>query len=60
MADNWQPFITWHHYPYSQYCSLYISLGAGKENLFNNPEPLQLVIIFFVLITLMFDSGVIL
>ena len=25
-----------HQYAYSPYCSLYISLGADKENLFNN------------------------
>ena len=28
-----------HQYAYSPYCSLYISKGAEKENLFNNREP---------------------
>ena len=45
---------------YSPYCSLYISLCASKENLFNNQEVLQLIIISFILMTLMCDSGVIL
>ena len=45
---------------YSPYCSLHISLHAGKENLFNNQELLQLVIISFILMTLMFVLGVIL
>ena len=45
---------------YSPYCVLYISLCAGKENLFNNQEVLQLIIISFILMTLMCDSGVIL
>ena len=31
-----------------------------KENLLNNQEVLQLIIISFILMTLMFDSGVIL
>ena len=35
-------------------------LSAGKENLFNNQKVLQLIIISFILMTLMFDSGVIL
>ena len=35
-------------------------LCAGKENLFNNQEVLQLTIISFILMTSMFDSGVIL
>ena len=30
------PFTPKHQYAYSPYCSLYISLGADKENLFNN------------------------
>ena len=34
-------------------------LGAYKENLFNNQELPLLVIIFFILVTLMCDSGVI-
>ena len=37
--------------PYIPYCSLYISLGAEKENLFNNQELLWLMIIFFILVT---------
>ena len=47
-------------YAYSPYCSLYISYCAGKENLFNNQEFLQLIVISFVLVTWMFDSEVIL
>ena len=34
-------------------------LGSDKENLFNNQELLQLVITFFILMTLMFDLGVV-
>ena len=41
-------------------CSPHISQDAEKENLFNNQEILWLVIIPFILITLMCDSGVIL
>ena len=37
---------------------LYISLCAGKENLFNNQEVLQFIIISFILLTLMCDSRV--
>ena len=47
--------LTLHQYAYSPYCSLYISLGANKENLSNNQELLYLVIISFILMTLMFD-----
>ena len=32
--------------------------GAGKENLFNKQEFLYLMIIFFILSTLLSDSGV--
>ena len=39
---------------------LYISKGADEENLFNNQEFHELVIISFILMTLMFESGVIL
>ena len=39
---------------------LYTSLCAGRENLFNNQEVIQFIIIAFILITLMFNSGVIL
>ena len=45
---------------YSLYCSLYISLSAGWENLFNNQQLLQSMIIPFILVTLVSDSGVIL
>ena len=37
-----------------------VDLIKGKENLFNNQELLQLVIISFISVTLLFDSGVIL
>ena len=37
---------------------LYISLCAGKENLFNNQEVVQFIIISFILLTLMCDSRV--
>ena len=40
--------------------SLYISCGTDKENFSNNQEHLQLVIIFFILMTSMFVLGVIL
>ena len=53
-------FTPKHQYAYSLYCSQYTSLCAGRENLFNNQEVLQFIIIAFILITLMFDSGVIL
>ena len=39
---------------------LYTSSCAGRENLFDNQEVLQLITISFILITLMFDLGVIL
>ena len=45
---------------YSPYCSLYIFQGAYKENVSHNQELLELVIISFILVTLMFDLGVIL
>ena len=48
-----------HHYAYSPYCSPYISLGADKENLLNNHRLLWLVTISIVLMTLIYDSGVI-
>ena len=54
-----EPLKPYHQYAYSPYCSLYISQGADKENLFNNQELLLLEIISFILITLMCDSGVI-
>ena len=49
-----------HQFTYSPYCSPYISHDADKENSSNDQELLQLVIILFILMTLMFDSGVIL
>ena len=30
--------------------------GGGKENLFNKQQPLYLMIIFFILVTLLSDS----
>ena len=33
------------------------SYGADKENLFNNQELLKFVIISFILVTLIIDSG---
>ena len=39
---------------------LYTLLGADMENLFNNQELLYFVIISYILLTLIFDSGVIL
>ena len=44
--------------PYSPLWSLYVFLDAGKKNLFNNQELLKLVIIFFILVALTFNSGV--
>ena len=35
-------------------------LGADKENLFDDQEPLKLEIISFILMTLMCDSGMML
>ena len=46
-------------YAYSPYFSSYISYGTNMENLFNNQE-LQLAIISFILITVMFNSLVLL
>ena len=50
---------TRHQYAYSPYCSLYISKGADKENFSNNQDLLYLVIISFILMALICDSGVI-
>ena len=41
------------------YIYVYISWCAGKENLFNNEEVLQLTIISFILMTLVLDLGMI-
>ena len=60
LGNLYQPFTPWNQFAYSLYCSLYISWNADKENLFNNQEIYKLVIISFILMTLMFDSGVIL
>ena len=40
--------------------SIHFSEGTEKENLFKNQEPPLLVIISFVLMTLLYDSGMIL
>ena len=45
---------------YSLYCSLHISYGADKKNLFNNRELLKLVIISFILMILVNDLAVLL
>ena len=50
-----EPFTPYHQYAYSPYLSLDISTGSDKENLFSNQQLLQLVIISFILMTLMFD-----
>ena len=42
---------------YFPYCSLYISYDTNKENLFNNQELLWLVIVSFIFVTLMCESG---
>ena len=39
---------------------LYISWAVNKENLFKNQELYKLLVISLILVTLMFDSGVIL
>lgn len=39
---------------------LYISYGAGKENLFNDQESLYSVIFPYIFVTVMFDSRVVL
>ena len=49
-----------YQYANSPYCSLYLSHGSYKENLSNNQEFLKFVITFFILMTLMCDSGMIL
>ena len=50
----------YHQHKYTLYSSLYISLGADKENLINNLELLSMVIISYILMTLLFDSELIL
>ena len=53
------PLTPYDHYLCSPYCSLYISSGADMENLFSNQKLLLLLIITFILVTFMLDSGVI-
>ena len=48
---SYETFSLYHQFAYSPFCSLYISLGVDKENLFNNQELLQLVIISFILVS---------
>ena len=50
-------FNTEHHHANSTHCSLKISHGADKDNLFNTQEPFSLVIISSILVTLMCDLG---
>ena len=50
----------YHQRKYTLYSSLYVSLGADKENLINNLELLSMVIISYILMTLLFDSELIL
>ena len=57
LINPWNPL---QQFSYSSYCSLYISYDADKRNFFNGQEPPSLVIISFILMTLMFDSGMIL
>ena len=45
---------------YILFCSLYISKGTDEENLFNSEELLLFMIISFILMTVMCDSGLIL
>ena len=52
-------YYNYYFYSCSPYCSLYISQGADKKNLFNNLEFLWLAIISLI-VTLMFHTGVIL
>ena len=46
--------------PLGPFISINISYRTNMENFFNNKELLQLVIISFILVTLMYDSGMIL
>ena len=55
-----QCFAPLHQFVFFPYCSLYTSNVTKKDYLFKNQEPLQLVIIVFILVTFMCDSGVIL
>ena len=53
-------FAPLHQFVFFPYCFLYTSNVTKKDYLFQNQEPLQLVIIVFILVTFMCDSGVIL
>ena len=44
---KFSPFLPLYQYTYSPHCSLYISSGADKENLFANQKVPSLVIISF-------------
>ena len=57
---NCKPFTSQHRYKYSPHCSLYISCGTDTMNLLNRKEFLLFVIIFNILMTLLFDSEVLL
>ena len=50
----------YHQCKYTLYSSIYIFLGADEENLINNLEPFLMVIISSILLTLLFDSELIL
>ena len=54
------PFIPWHQYAYSPYCSLYISSGADKENFLNDQELLLFLITSSILVTVIQDPRMIL
>ena len=51
-------FYTQHQHAYYPYCSPYVYKGVDKEKLLQNQEPLWLEIVFFILVTSLFDSGV--
>ena len=57
LLASFNPFIPGHQYAYSPFCSLYISWSADEENLLINQELLKLLIIAFILLTFMCDSG---
>ena len=44
-------------FPDSPYRFPNVCYSTDKENLFNNKELLRSVVIFFILVTVMFDSG---
>ena len=51
-------FYTQHQHAYYPYCSPYVYKGFDKDKLLQNQEPLWLEIVFFILVTSLFDSGV--